>query len=252
MPDRQAFEQAKNKIIGIDRQRLGIGTLSEKTVHAILKNFYEPDEDKQEIPIENYIADIYSNGEIIEIQTRNFNKMREKLNVFLPLYPVTIVYPIPREKWLIWIDEESGELSKKRKSPAKGNPYKAFIELYKIKMFLKHPNLRLKLVLMDMEEYRLLNGRSKDKKKGSTRFDRIPTEIVEEIEINCIQDYLQLVPYELPEQFTTKDFAKTTHIPTKLAQTVLNILYHVGTVERVGKSGNSYLYQVVEDERLLI
>jgi len=37
------------------------------------------------------------------------------------------------------------------------------------------------------------------------------------------------------------------HIPTKLAQTVLNILYHVGTVYRVGKKGNSYLYEVTED-----
>lgn len=247
MPNQQAFEEAKNKIIGIDRQRLGIGTLSEKTVHAILKHYYELDEDKQEIPIENYVADIYSDGEIIEIQTRQFNKMRDKLKTFLPLYPVTIVYPIPREKWLIWIDEESGELSKKRKSPAKGNPYVAFIELYKIKMFLKDPNLRLKLVLLDMEEYRLLNGWSRDKKKGSSRFDRIPTQLVEEIEINCLQDYMQFVPYDLPEQFTTKDFAKVAHIPTKLSQTVLNILHHVGIVERVGKSGRAYLYEVVDE-----
>jgi len=43
----------------VDRQRLGIGTLSEKTVHAIFKDYYEPDEDHQEIPIENYVADIY-------------------------------------------------------------------------------------------------------------------------------------------------------------------------------------------------
>ena len=43
MPNREAFENAKKKIIGIDRQRLGIGTLSEKTVHAILKNYYQPD-----------------------------------------------------------------------------------------------------------------------------------------------------------------------------------------------------------------
>lgn len=246
MPDKQAFEEAKKKIIGIDRQRLGIGTLSEKTVHAILKHYYEPDEDKQEIPIENFVADIYADGEIIEIQTRQFNRMREKLNVFLPLYPVTIVYPIPREKWLIWIDEESGELSQKRKSPAKGNPYVAFIELYKIKMFLKYPNLRLKLVLLDMEEYRLLNGWSRDKKKGSSRYDRIPTELVEEIEINCLQDYMQFVPYDLEEPFTTKDFAKSAHIPTALSQTVLNILYHVGIVERTGKKGNLYLYEVVD------
>ena len=51
MPDKKAFEEAKRKIIGTDRQRLGIGTLSEKTVHAILKNYYEPDEDRQEIPV---------------------------------------------------------------------------------------------------------------------------------------------------------------------------------------------------------
>ena len=64
MPDQKAFENAKKKIIGVDRQRIGIGTLSEKTVHAILKNYYEPDEDKQEIPIENYVADIYAHNEI--------------------------------------------------------------------------------------------------------------------------------------------------------------------------------------------
>lgn len=246
MPDQKAFEDAKKRIIGVDRQRLGIGTLSEKTVHAILKNYYEPDEDKQEIPIENYVADIYAYGEIIEIQTGQLNKLRGKLTAFLPLYPVTVVYPIPREKWLIWIDEESGELSNKRKSPVKGNPYLAFPELYKIKMFLKDPNLRLRLLLLDIEEYRLLNGWSRDKKRGSSRFDRIPMALAEEIEIDCLKDYMQFVPYELEGSFTSKEFAKAAHIPVPLAQTVLNILYHVGTVTRVGKEGSQYLYHVLD------
>ena len=232
-------------MIDVDRKRSGIGTLSEKTVHAILKNYYEPDEEKQEIPIENYVADIFSDGRIMEIQTRQFNKMRNKLSAFLPLYPVTIVYPIPREKWIIWIDEESGELSRKRKSPAKGNVYLAFIELYKIKMYLKNPNLRVKLVLMDMEEYKLLNGWSRDKKRGSSRYDRIPTELVEEVDITQIEDYMQFVPYDLEEEFTSKEFAKAAHIPVKLAQTVLNILYDIGTVTRTGKKGREYLYTVL-------
>lgn len=245
MIDREAFEAARKKVIGVDRKRSGIGTLSEKTVHAILKNYYEPDEEKQEIPIENYVADIFSDGGIMEIQTRQFNKMRNKLSAFLPLYPVTIVYPIPREKWIIWIDEESGELSQKRKSPAKGNVYLAFIELYKIKMYLKNPNLRVKLVLMDMEEYKLLNGWSRDKKRGSSRYDRIPTELVEEVDITRIEDYMQFVPYDLEEEFTSKEFAKAAHIPVKLAQTVLNILYDIGTVTRTGKKGREYLYTVL-------
>ena len=244
--DQARFEAAKEKIIGKNRERQGIGTLSEKTMHAVLKNYYAPDEDMHEIPIENYVADIYTGTEIIEIQTRSMNRMRKKLEAFLPLYPVTIVYPIPREKWLSWIDEESGEVSQKRKSPKKGNPYQAFIELYKIRPFLSNPNLRLRLALIDMEEYRLLNGWSRDKKKGSERYDRIPTAFVEEVCIDCIRDYMQLIPYELPEQFTVKEFAKCAKIPAQLAGTILLIFTDLELVTRVGKKGNSYIYEVNE------
>lgn len=246
IPENPLFEEAKNKIIGIERQRQGIGTLAEKTLHAVLKHYYAPNEDMHEIPIGNFVADIYTGKEIIEIQSRQFNVMRDKLTSFLAEYPVTIVHPIPRYKWIIWIDEESGELTKPHKSPKKGNVYQIFPELYKIKMFLLDPNLHFKFVLLDMEEYRLLNGWSKDKKKGSHRYDRIPAQIVEEVCIDDLRDYMQFVPYELPEEFTSEQFAKAAHINRKLAQTTLNILTHVGCVERVGKQGNAFCYKVVE------
>ena len=89
-----------------------------------------------EIPIENFVADIFDGEAVIEIQTRSFQNMRRKLAAFLPLYPVTIVYPIPHVKWLHWMDEETGEISPGRKSPKKGNAYQAFIELYKIRPVL--------------------------------------------------------------------------------------------------------------------
>ena len=108
--DKTLFDHTKNKIVGSQRIRQGIGTLSEKTVHAVMKNYYAPDTDMHEIPIENFVADIFTGQEIIEIQTRAFNKMRRKLDAFLPLYPVTIVYPIPHIKWLSWIDEKTGRL----------------------------------------------------------------------------------------------------------------------------------------------
>ena len=223
--DELRFEAAKNRVIGINRERQGIGTLSEKTVHAVLKNYYAPDTDMHEIPIENFVADIFTGTEIIEIQTRSFQVMRRKLDAFLKIYPVTIVYPIPHVKWLSWIDEESGEMSPKRKSPKKGNPYVAFKELYKI---------------------RPLNGWSRDKKKGSERYDRIPVQFVEEVCIERREDYMQFIPFDLPEPFTTKDFSKSAKIPLSLAQTVLLILTDLEIVDRVGKQGNSYLYKVCE------
>ena len=242
--DENRFETARNKIIGIQRERQGIGTLSEKTIHAVLKNYYAPDLDMHEIPIENFVADIYTGQEIIEIQTRAFDKMRRKLDTFLPLYPVTIVYPIPHIKWLSWIDEQTGETSPKRKSPKTGSAYMAFKELYKIRPYLQNPNLHLKIALIDMEEYRLLNGWSRDKKKGSERYDRIPVKFDEEISIDRKEDYMQFVPYDLSEPFTTKDFAKAAKINERLAGVVLLILNDLGIVIRVGKKGNAYLYEV--------
>lgn len=242
--DEKLFEEAREKIIGKDRERHGIGTLSEKTIHAVLKNYYAPDEDMHEIPIEGYVADIYTGTEIIEIQTRSFDKMRKKLAAFLPLYPVTIVYPIPHIKWLSWIDEQTGEISAKRKSPKKGNVYQAFKEFYKIRPYLSNENLHFRIALIDMEEYRLLNGWSKDKKKGSERYDRIPVKFMEEICIDRREDYMQLIPYELPEQFTVKDFAKLAKIPANLAGTILLLMTELSIVKRVGKTGKAYLYEV--------
>ena len=242
--DEHKFNQAKEKVIGITRERHGIGTQSEKTVHAVLKHYYAPDEDTHEIYIDSYIADIYTGQEIIEIQTTQMNLLRRKLSYFLTQYPVTIVYPIPHQKWLGWIDKETGEITKLRKSPKIGSIYQIFIELYRIKQFLNHENLRFCFPFIDIEEYRLLDGWSKDKKKGSHRYDRVPVALKDEVRIECKEDYLQFIPYELPEPFTSKELAKAIKIHKRDATLVLNILNHVGAVERVGKKGNAFTYIV--------
>lgn len=243
--DKIRFNQATAKILSRERENHGIGTLGEKTLHAVVKNYVEPDEDFHETPLEGYVADVYREGRVFEIQTANFNTMRAKLSAFLPLYPVTIVYPVPATKWLCWLDEETGEISGRRKSPKRGTPYAVFRELYKIKSFLKDANLSIHILLIDMEETRLLNGWSADRKKGSCRLDRIPIGLVEEIHLDCLEDYRMLVPPQL-QKFTSKEYAKATKLTLPNAQKALNILYFLGMVQRVGKTGNSYLYEVTE------
>ena len=53
--------------------RQGIGTLSEKTVHAVMKNYYAPDTDMHEIPIENFVADIYTG----QVEYRLFHRRQD-------------------------------------------------------------------------------------------------------------------------------------------------------------------------------
>lgn len=244
--DKEAFEQAKIKVLLNQHDPHGFGTLQEKTVHAVMKLYYEPNIDYHEVPIEGYIADIYTGSRIIEIQNGNFNRLRDKLKTFLPSYKVMVVLPIPHSKWVIYMDEESGELSKKRKSPLTGSIYSAFPELYKIKDYLTHPNLSFAFPLIDMDEYRLLQGRGRGRRKKGSRYDRMPLDLYDEIIFERCEDFIQVIPYELNETFTVKEFAEAAHIHRDLAQVTLHILYHMKLVDRPGKRSREYLYEVVE------
>ncbi len=241
--DQKRFSEAKEAVIKNEYGKKGIGTLREKTVHAVMKNYYAPDTEIQEKEVQGLIADIFDGREIIEIQTRNFQAMKKKLPPFLHRYPVTIVYPLPYRKWVVWMDETTGEMTPKRKSPKLGNVYDAFKELYRIKEFLGNKGLTIKLVFMDVIEYRLLNGWSKDRKRGSHRYDRIPLAIIEEVEYRNPGDYKSLIPEGLKEPFCTVDFAEMGKIRQSLAGRIVHILFILKQIEKVGKRGNFILYR---------
>ena len=241
--DKKRFEEIRDAAVSSGREGRSIGTYKEKTLHAILKDYYAPDKSMQEISVDGYVADIYTGQEIIEIQTANFNKMRAKLNCFLPNYPVTVVYPIARIKYLSWIDEATGECSKPRKSPVKGSVYRAFVELYKIKSILSQGNLCLCFPLLEVEEYRLLNGWSQDKKKGSCRYDWIPRALLDEIRLEKPEDYLRLIPENLPEPFTALEFGKAVGEKKQIAGIVLHVLNYLNVLERCENRGRFYTYR---------
>ena len=242
--DRERFLQACDRIIDAGLLRNGIGTLGEKTLHAVLKHYLDPDPAHHEIRVGSYWADIASDEGIIEIQTRGFGKLRKKLDYFLQVQavPVTLVYPVAATKWLLWIDPATGELTRQRKSPKKGTAYEIFYELYQIKSLLTHPRLRIRILLIDLQEYRYLNGWSTDKKRGSFRCNRIPTALSDEICINHLTAYACLVPQTLPDRFTSRDFAGAAGLSMTAAQRALNVLHDLGAVSRIEKIGNRHVY----------
>jgi len=223
-----------------------IGTLKERSLHAVLKRYIQPDEGRHEVRVGRYVADIFDDNGITEIQTRQFYKMSKKLEFFLAEYRVTVVYPVSRTKWISWMDPETGETGKKRKSPKTGKKYEVFRELYAIKPLLTQPNLTVKVIMVDVEEYRLQDGWGRDGKRGSHRMERIPVALGEEYAITCRQDYRSFVPETLPEQFTVSEFAKAATVSPAVAQKGLNVLKHMEAVEVCGKKGRAYLYQRTE------
>lgn len=223
-------------------QRYNIGTYKEKKLHIMLKRYFEEDPSYHEIPINGYIADICRDGVITEIETSGFSGLKPKLAAYLPEYKVRLVFPLAYAKYLSWIDPESGEISSRKKSPKKANAYTALFEMVRILPYVKNENLTILAPMLEIDEYRLLNGWSYDKKKGSNRYERIPTDLFEIIEFSSDADFIKYIPESCVTDFTLADFTKAAHIPSKEANGVVHVLMERGLLARTGKKGNSYLY----------
>lgn len=248
--DIRRFEWACDVISQQGRERTSIGTLSEKSLHAAIKLYFEPHGDCQEISIGGYVADIVGENGIIEIQTRNFSNMKKKLSCFLLAVPVTIVHPVIVNKTVVCMDESTGEITSKRKSPKHGDIYSALEELWGIREFLNDEKLTICLLMIDAREYRIYGrdvpkyGRKKQRSpKGYFKSDRIPTKLHDEIYIKGREGYSVFIPDGLPEQFTVKDFAACAGIDEYKARWAAHLFREIGVLEKVGKRGKAYLYE---------
>ncbi len=226
------------------RLRQGIGTQSERLVHSTLKYYLEPDDSCHEVRVGSYVADIFrkETGQIIEIQTKGFDRLRDKLEYFVKDYHVTVVHPIVREKYLCWVDPETGEVVSRRRSPRKGRVTDILPEIYRLPKLQNHPNLNFAALLMDVEEYRLLDGWTRDKKRGSHRMERFPIAIETMVELHTSSDFAALLP-ELPDEFTRKELATATRLSTAATAYAVRVWERAGSILQTGKIGRQFTYK---------
>lgn len=221
----------------------GIGTLGEKSLHGILKFYCAPDKSYHEQKAGRYIADILQGNQITEIQTGSFYPLRCKLAALLPVYEITVVYPVPALKWISWIDPVSGEAAPKRKSPKKAGGAEILRELFYIRDQLRHPHLHFRILLLEMLEYRLQNGWGNGGKRGSERYERCPLSVLGEIRLQSADDLRLLLPQTLQAPFTSKQFSKQAKLSPRATSCGLQVLVQLGILERCGKRGKAFLYR---------
>ena len=237
------FNNAKKLVIDEERQTSGIGTLSEKTTHRIIKRYLESNTRFHEVRLGDYIADVYNGSHIYEVQTRNFGSLKSKLPVFLSIAPVTVVYPVSVNRSLVWIEPGTGEVMEKRRSGKHGRITDIFKELVFIKDYLEYDNLSFRLLFFESTDYRLLNGYGKDKKKHATKLDNVPETILGEMEFKDSSDYASFLPEELPEEFSAEDFRLCSGADKRTAGREVTVLRSLGLIERCGSRGRAYLYR---------
>lgn len=248
MTREESFIEARLRVMCDREQDAGIGTLGEKTLHRIVKCMLQPDASCHEVKLCGAFVDVLTEEGVIEVQTRDLYRLVPKLKRLLPDHRVTVVHPIPRSKTVRWIDPKTGEFTAPRKSPKKGSVSDALRELYGIREMLTHENLVVMLLFFDVEDYRTLDGWSRDRKRGSTRAERIPLAYRGEEWLVNDADYKRLyLPPELwHAPFTVKEYAALMHLKERYAYYAISILMARGILAHVGKNGRAFLYQITD------
>ena len=243
------FNEACARVREGDLPTQSIGVLKEKPLHATLKWWLDDNPDHHEISLGcGKVADIYDGTTVTEVQTGSFSPLRKKLEVLLDTYPVTVVHPVVRRKFLRWVDPETGEISPVRKSPRVGSFADGGKELIYILPLLSHPNLTVKLVLLDAEEQRLADGWGNAGKRGSHRAVLLPLSVEDTLVLREPADYAALIPPTLPERFTAQQFGKAAKMQGRNLHGTLKVLLDRGALTRETKEKNSWIYERMSNE----
>jgi len=216
--------------------------MSEKPLHAALKEWYAQPGDRLEMPLDAYVIDIVRGDLLIEIQTRSFAAIRPKLAELVPGHPLRLVYPIAREKWIVKLDGDGQTRLSRRKSPKRGGYEHLFSELVSFPGLLAHPDFTLEVLLTQEEELRRYDSRRAWRRRGWVTVERHLLRVVGRKLFQTPDDVARLLPAALPEPFTTADLAAALKRPRRLAQQMAYCLRQMGLLQPVGKEGNALLY----------
>jgi hypothetical protein len=215
----------------------------ETSLHQYLKKYFANNNGSIEVPVDGYLIDVIKDDTLYEIQIKNFYTIRPKLERLLNRYKVKIIYPIPKQCWIIVLDKKREKLIRKRKSPKKGRIELIFSELIYIPDLLSNPNFSIQVIFTNEEELRMDDGKGSWRRKRVSKVDRCIISIESTKDLFFPVDYLRLIPFESKETFSNRDLAEKLNLPIRLARKMSYCLRSVDLIRIVGKRGNELIYK---------
>lgn len=233
---------SKSLLAGAERFKRSIGTKNESTLHKTLKFKYTGVGGKTEIEVGDYVTDgISEDGEYIEVQTNSFGPLRKKVKELAANSRVRIIHPIAVSKTVEVYDTDRKFL-RKRKSPVHGSSWDLFNALLYAPELPLLKNVIIEIVMVDITEKRINDGKGSRRRKGISIFDKEISVWHESVVFTKKNDYLRFIPFKKKEEFTVSSFAKQTGIKICMARKVLYVLTKMKLVKRIGKKGNTIVY----------
>lgn len=225
------------------QETFSIGRQNEKSLHAALRDWYALPGDQFEARIDNYIIDIVRDGVLIEIQTGNFSAIKTKLLTLIQKYPVRLIFPIATEKWIITLDGNDNQV-RRRKSPYSGSAIDIFHELLRFPELMTEENFSLGVVYVQLEEIRRDDGRGSWRRKGISQLDQRLLSIVDYKFFTRPEDFLSILPANIPDRFSNILLAHSMQIPIAKIRRMTYCLRKMDVMSVVGKEGNLLIFQI--------
>jgi hypothetical protein len=234
------MQETKDEIYILENS--GINIKHEKSLHSSIKQWYAMPGDRLEVKVDKYIIDLVREDSLIEIQTKNFSAIGNKLRELVKYNKVRLVHPIAIEKYIVTM-ESSEQVISRRKSPKKGKLIDLFDELVRIPDLIEEENFTLEILMTKEEEIRCKDGKGSWRRKGISIKDRKLVEVVEKVTFNEKDDFLMFIPKELPHNFTNKDLAKTLKVTVYKARKITYCFRKMNIIKEIGKLRNELIFE---------
>ena len=247
------FSRLCHEELSRDKERVGIGLLEEKRLHSVFKRWICDDFEthEQKVPgrgekSRKFVADVLTReGEIFEIQTADHYPMRKKIEFYLTEtdHPVTVVHPLIGKKQILWLHPEGGEVTPARSTLREGVLH-GVAQLKPFLPYLGNGRFHLIFPVIEAQEYRLLDGWSRDGKRGSHRYELLPRALTAVYRLSTRADFAAHFP-EMPAEFTAKEFGKSTRLRGYDLYDVLAVFEGLGIIEKCGTRARAALWRKV-------
>ena len=222
-----------------------IGTLQERSLHASLKDLYKDENTNTEVSVDGFVVDVVKDDLLIEIQTRNFTAIRDKLRSLVKNHPVRLVYPLPKKKWIVKQTLDGQTELNRRISPKRCGFEDIFDELVRIPKLVAHSNFSLDVLLIEEEELRRQDGKGSWRRRGWSIIDRKLIDVIDQRLYEKPSDFLHFIPDSLEKPFRNSDLIETLGISRRLGQRLTYCLRKMNVLKEVGRKGNALLLDIV-------
>lgn len=219
----------------------------ETSLHQQLKEHFRLPNAEVEVKVGRFRIDVVNDGTLVEIQQSGLSAIRDKVNRLLDDgHQVEVVKPLIARKRLIRLASENGKVVHRRWSPKRATQLSVFDELLYFTRVFPHPNLKLIVPLVEIDELRF-PGHGRRRRWGRKDFevkDRMLVNMLGMQSYETAQDLHNLLPADLASPFDTRQLADALQIGRFDAQRIGYVLRKTGSALQVGKRGNSVLYEL--------